>query len=155
MKKIVIDASVALKWVLNDEEHIAEASQTLLDWRTRRLELAAPDLLYYEYCNALWVAVRQSRLSQQDAYAAIEFFGQIGIAYHSAREFWKKSLGFAFGYQRTFYDCVYVALAEQMGVWFFTGDRRLYNALSPHLPFVRWIGDYDWNALPEAPQNTG
>lgn len=150
MKKIVIDASVALKWVLNDEEHVLEASQTLLDWRARRLELTAPNLLCHEYCNALWVAARQSRLTQQDAYTAIEFFGQIDIAYYSAREFWKESLDIAFGYQRTFYDSVYVALAERMGVWFFTGDRRLYNALSPHLPFVRWIGDYDWDALPEA-----
>jgi hypothetical protein len=23
-----------------------------------------------------------------------------------------------------------------------TGDRRLFNAVSPHLDWVRWIGDY-------------
>ncbi|MCS7191206.1 MAG: type II toxin-antitoxin system VapC family toxin, partial [Fimbriimonadales bacterium] len=52
-------------------------------------------------------------------------------------------------YDRSVYDCAYLALAQQLGVWFFTGDRRLYNALQPHLAFVRWVGDYNWEVLPE------
>lgn len=149
MKKIVIDASVALKWVLNDEEHIAEASQILLDVQAGGLEIFAPDLLCYEFSNVLWVAARQARLTPQNTRAAVRFFQQLGIQYQPLDAFWGLALDIAFQYQRTFYDSVYIALAQQLGVWCFTGDRRLYNALHPHLNFVRWIGDYKWDEIPE------
>ncbi|MCS7300983.1 MAG: type II toxin-antitoxin system VapC family toxin, partial [Fimbriimonadales bacterium] len=119
--------------------------------RSGRLEIFAPDLLGYEYTNALWVAVRNARLTQSDARTAIHSFQRLGIQYRSIQTVWSRAVDIAFQYQRTFYDSVYVAVAEQLGVWFFTGDRRLYNALQPHLAFVRWVGDYHWDNLPDTP----
>jgi predicted nucleic acid-binding protein len=149
MKRIVIDASVALKWVLNDEEHIAEASQILLDMQAGGLEVFAPDLLCYEFSNVLWLAARQGRLTSQNARAAARFFQQLRIQYQPPDAFWYPALDIAFQYQRTFYDSAYIALAQQLGVWCFTGDRRLYNALHTQLNFVRWVGDYRWDEVPE------
>ncbi len=51
-------------------------------------------------------------------------------------------LAIARQYHRSAYDSAYIALAEQEGVEFWTGDQRLYNALHAHLPFIRWIADY-------------
>jgi predicted nucleic acid-binding protein len=48
----------------------------------------------------------------------------------------------AIRYQQNSYDCLYVALAEREGVELWTGDERLVNALSPHFPFIRFIGEY-------------
>jgi hypothetical protein len=55
-------------------------------------------------------------------------------------------------FQQRAYDCLYVALAEQQGVEFWTGDRRLYNALPTHYVFVQWIGDYQ-RQRPEEGEN--
>lgn len=56
-KPIVIDASVALKWRLRDEEATAQADALLDDCLTGALELLTPTLFDYEITNALKVAV--------------------------------------------------------------------------------------------------
>ena len=40
------------------------------------------------------------------------------------------------------YDGLSLALANIEHCEMVTGDRKLFNAVSPHLDWVRWIGDY-------------
>ena len=40
------------------------------------------------------------------------------------------------------YDGLYLALAKIEHCELVTGDRKLFNAVRPHLDWVRWIGDY-------------
>jgi predicted nucleic acid-binding protein len=35
-----------------------------------------------------------------------------------------------------------MALAEKEKCDFFTGDKKLFNSIKNHLPWVKWIGDY-------------
>ena len=58
------------------------------------------------------------------------------------------TLQLALQHDRSAYDSAYVALAQRLGVWLFTGDRRLFNAVAGALSFVKWIGDYDFEAVP-------
>ena len=62
---VVVDASVALKWVI--EEDGSEAAGALL------LEepLAAPDLLMVECANVLWAKARRRVLTRDLACAAL------------------------------------------------------------------------------------
>lgn len=46
------------------------------------------------------------------------------------------------------YDAAYVVLVQMVGVWLHMGDRKLYNALSSALPWVKWIGDYRLTDVP-------
>jgi hypothetical protein len=41
-----------------------------------------------------------------------------------------------------------LALAQSLGVRFFTGDKRLFNAVHDALPWVEWVGDYQFDAIP-------
>jgi len=34
------------------------------------------------------------------------------------------------------------------GVWFFTGDKRLFNAVGQTLSWVKWLGDYHFDVIP-------
>ena len=66
---ITVDASVALKWVI--EEPDSDAARKLLAEDV----LVAPDLLYIECANSLWRKVRRAQLDRDEAraaYAAIE-----------------------------------------------------------------------------------
>ena len=52
-------------------------------------------------------------------------------------------------YQRSAYDSAYLALAQAQSVWFFTGDRRLFNAVGPVLSWVQWLGNYQFDTIPD------
>jgi predicted nucleic acid-binding protein len=78
-KRLVIDASVALKWRLRDEEATSQADALLDDFLAGKLELLTPTLFDYEIANALRVAVTRQRLSEQDAAAALTDFAQYTI----------------------------------------------------------------------------
>jgi len=147
-KAVVIDASVALKWVFRDEEGVEQASQLLADSVAGRLNLHAPDLLGYEWGNGLWAALRQQRILWEEASTAMSVFQTLNIHFHPFVEVKDRALQLAHRYQRSYYDSAYLALAQQLGVWCLTGDRRLYNALSQQLYWIRWIGDYRLESLP-------
>ena len=66
-KRIVIDASVALKWRLRDEEATGQADMLLDDFLAGNLALLTPTLFDYEIANALRMAVTRQRLSEQEA----------------------------------------------------------------------------------------
>ena len=64
-KRVVIDASVALKWRLRDEEATQQADALLADFLAGKLQLLTPTLFDDEIANALRVAVTRQRLSEQ------------------------------------------------------------------------------------------
>jgi len=41
----------------------------------------------------------------------------------------------------SFYDALYVALAQELGFRFVTADAELYHRARRDLPYVAWIGD--------------
>ena len=84
-KRLVIDASVALKWRLRDEEATSQADTLLEDFLAGKLELLTPTLFDYEIANALRVAVTRQRLSEPDAAAALADFAQYTIVRYNSR----------------------------------------------------------------------
>lgn len=63
---IVVDASVALKWFI--EEEGSDRAELLLDGNT---ELVAPELIVAEVCNAAWRGLRIGSLSETQFDAAV------------------------------------------------------------------------------------
>jgi len=144
---VVLDASVALKWRLRDEEATRQADTFLDDFVTGNLNLMTPTLFDYEIANALKTAVIMRRLSEEQAVIAVTEFQQYHIKRYDFLEFQQLALRLACHYQRSVYDSAYLALAQSKGVWFYTGDKRLFNAVGKTLPWVQWIGDYRLGAI--------
>lgn len=142
VKAAVIDASVALKWVFNDEEAVEAATTILQHIERGDLQAHVPDLFAYEVSNALWAAARQERLSLEETAEALQAFRLLQFVWHPLFALWDSAFAIATQYDRSFYDSVYVALAQHLRFPFFTGDRRLYNALRGRVEGVHWIGDY-------------
>lgn len=148
VKRIVIDASVALKWRLRDEEATSKADALLDDFLAGHLVLLTPTLFDYEIANALRMAVTRQRLSEQEAVAALDDFSRYTIMRHDFARLSMQTFQLSGQHQRSAYDSAYLALAESQGAWFFTGDKRLFNAVGQPLAWVKWIGDYQFDDIP-------
>ncbi len=149
-KRVVIDASAALKWRLRDEEATEGADSLLDDFLAGGLDLLTPTLFDYEVANALKTAVVVNRLTEAEALDAIRDFGEYQIERCDIWPIQEAAVQLALQHQRSVYDAAYMALAQSERLWFYTGDRRLFNAVGKALPWVKWIGDYEYTAIPES-----
>lgn len=147
-KTIVIDASVLLKVYLPDEEAIASVDNLMRDHQQGRLSLAAPALLRYEVANALRTAAYRGRISNQQASDAFSMLLEAPLMYYDSTQMLKEALQIALELQYPVYDSVYLALAQSLGKWCYTGDWKLYRAFRSRLPYLQWIGSYDWDTIP-------
>ena len=148
IKQIVIDASVALKWRLQDEECIEQADLLLGDFVAKKLQLLTPTIFDYEITNVFKVATLKGRIEKADATQAVKDFQAFGIKRYAFDKVQLLALELAYRYQRSVYDSAYLALAQSQNLWLFTGDKRLFNAVHVALPFVKWIGDYQFTDVP-------
>jgi predicted nucleic acid-binding protein len=141
--RLATDCSVVVKWKLSGEPHATEAEEVLLDWRHLAFEVVAPSLLVSEILSAFFRAYRRGRISETEAVGYIQDLLRLPFDLHEITEpLVLKAFHIAKSYNQASQDCLYVALAEQEAVEFWTGDQRLFNALHQQFPFVRWIGDY-------------
>ena len=118
--RFVIDASVAIKWVV-DEPGTEQA--VLL----RRHRLFAPDLLIAECANILWKKVRRSELSEAEAILAARLLQRADIQLEPMRRLLEPATQLALALDHPAYDCTYLALAEMLSCAMVTADERLYR----------------------------
>ena len=143
---IVIDASVAVKWVL-DEDGAEQAHALLLDsLRLARL-IAAPPHLHGECGNAIYQRVRISeparRLSPTDAREALAELLELPIELLAPFGLYERAITFAHAHNLpSLYDALYVVLAQMLSADLWTADRRLLNTLAGAAPWVRDIAGY-------------
>lgn len=136
----VVDASVSLKWVLDDEVEVA-ASVALRDSAARkRIQMLAPSLWIYEVINALWVARRRGRLDGRQSRLALRLLRGLGVRMVDPEP--EDCLEIAARLEISGYDAAYIALAEALGAELWTGDRKLFEQTRGKSEVVRWIGDY-------------
>jgi predicted nucleic acid-binding protein len=117
---LVIDASVALKWVV-PEILSAHADRILAGEH----DLAAPDLLATEAANALWKKTLRSEISARDAREALDLLLHGGLTWHGTPGLLPRALDLARLSRHPVYDCVYLALAERLGAPLVTADASL------------------------------
>src|SRR6202521_1644696 len=119
---IVVDASVAVKWVLPEPDSgpavaLREAGAVI-----------APSLVVAEIGNALWKSVLRGDVDKSDAYAAL----QIAVAHFdrivSIDQLAARALELAVDLRHPIYDCLYLALAERERVPIVSADAKLLSA---------------------------
>jgi predicted nucleic acid-binding protein len=133
MSVLVVDASVAAKWLLPEAD--APAALRLLDGRRR---LAAPDLIYCEVGNIIWKHRSRDRLSDDEASLMIEDFLAMPLEVHNGASLLPSALEIAIATNRTVYDSLYLALAIELDAAVVTADQRWSNALRGG-PFARYV----------------
>ncbi len=119
----VVDASVAVKWVMA-EEH-AEAALLLLE---SGIGLAAPAHWLGEALNAIWAASRRGDLVEQEAQERAATLAEAPVAAVPLGQLATAAMTIALRLGITIYDSLYLALAEQQDATLVTDDRRLLQA---------------------------
>jgi predicted nucleic acid-binding protein len=143
LKQVIVDASVAAKWLLpRVHEPLAdEASQLLAQYSHGEVEFVVPDLFWAEMGNLLWKAVRLKRCGLSDTKIALALLNQYGFPTIPSKSLLDLAIGIATAFDRTVYDSLYVALAVSSKSQLITADEKLANALAAQMP-VKWLGAY-------------
>jgi len=123
VSKLVVDASIATKWVV--EEDGTPAAVALL----QRAKLAAPELLVAECANILWKKVRRGELLKDEAMLAARLLERADIEILPTRSLLEPATRIAVELDHPAYDCVYLALAISKGWRFVTADDNLLRKL--------------------------
>ncbi|HKV84603.1 MAG TPA: type II toxin-antitoxin system VapC family toxin [Ktedonobacterales bacterium] len=142
-RRIVVDASVAVKWHLRDEANVPEARKLLEHYAAGLVLLTAPAHIHYEVPSAITVATRgrAPRLTFEQGREAIDDFLALDIDLVHDEELIRAAYSLVHHYEVAFYDGLYLACASQLDCSLVTADRRFYQRIST-LPRVVWIEDY-------------
>jgi predicted nucleic acid-binding protein len=117
----VIDASVVVRWLLDDD--FSAAARKLAAAPTQYI---APELLLSETANALWKAHRVNVVPHTDV---TEFLTRLPyrIEFPHTGNLMSEAFRIASVLNHPVYDCVYLALAEHLDLRFLTLDKRLHG----------------------------
>ncbi len=120
---IVVDASVAVKWVLPEDR-----SEQAAAIRGEDDDLIAPSLVCAEIGSAIWRAAVRGDVPAAEARKHL----QVAIAHYSRiiplEELADRAIELAIRLRHPIYDCLYLALAERERCTLITADARLVAA---------------------------
>ena len=128
MTGYVVDASIAVKWVVT--EQYSDEAASLLESDQR---IVAPDLLFAEAANALWALARRGDIKINDVADALAVLidAQIDTPY-SMRQLTAAAARLAIDIDHPVYDCFYLALAVREQCPVITADNRFHNKVAGH-----------------------
>ena len=143
---ICVDASVAVKWIL--EEDLSERADALyLAAHRSGSPIVAPALLLFEVTNIVRQRMRRAgAMSLVAAGRALDDFLALTseIEFHAPPGMHRLALTIAADYDLpAAYDAHYLALAELLGCEFWTDDRRLLQQVGDQLPHVRALAGFN------------
>lgn len=124
---MIIDASVAIKWLVREDD--SDHALALLD----RSDLIAPDLLACEVANAIWKKRRRGELS--DMPTRLGFIMAVFSQIEPTHRYLARAAAIAVEIDHAAYDCFYLALAEDLAMPVITADQR-FLAKVVHTPFA-------------------
>ena len=105
MSTLVVDASIAVKWVV-EEDGTAQALAL-----RQRSKLIAPQLLVAECANILWKKVQREELLKEEALLAARLLQGAEIELLPMQSLLEAAVRMSIEIDHAAYDCVYLALA--------------------------------------------
>ncbi len=121
---IVVDASVAVKWLVEEEGH-----QLALRLLEKNFSVIAPDLIFSETANVLWKKLRRGEVTPEQAERGCRALPSFFEGVVSTASLVENALALARQFDHPVYDCVYLACAQQQGTKLVTADQKFVSHL--------------------------
>jgi len=135
---LIIDASVAVKWVV--EEKLSGAARSLAG-----RSLHPPDLLYIECANILWKKAVKGDVTLKLASRALKELQTSPVTIAASGPLLERALMLAGELRHPVSDCIYLALAEERKMPLVTADQRLAQVVvRAKLARVEVLGLDEW-----------
>jgi predicted nucleic acid-binding protein len=119
----VVDASVVIKWVVEEDGTAAALAVR------RRAALSAPELLIPECANILWKKTQRGEMTKETALLAARLLERAEIELCPTRMLLEPATRLAIELDHSAYDCLYLALAVERGCQFVTADERIIRKI--------------------------
>jgi predicted nucleic acid-binding protein len=133
--KYVLDASVAVKWVLAEVD--SDKADALRDaFRSGIHDLIAPDVFPVEVGHAIAKAERRGIIDPPDGSLFLADVLTTIPHLRASLPLLSQAFSIASSERIGVYDCLYVALADQQQCELFTADERLVKLLQKQFPFI-------------------
>lgn len=112
MTPLIIDTSVAVKWLNHDnEKNVEMADKIMEDAKNGKVDLFAPELIKYEIGNVLLFS---KKISDKDIEYLLKIFYSLPITFVAeSEELAKMTYVLAFNLGITYYDAAFMSLAKQ------------------------------------------
>lgn len=119
---MVIDASVAMKWLQEDEKERDLALKLYENHRSGQIPLSVPEFMFLEIANAL---ATKSRTSTKDVLLSLKFiFNASFMVIPVTNEDIQSSAKLAKKYHLSAYDMLYAVQAKRLRTILITADRN-------------------------------
>jgi predicted nucleic acid-binding protein len=139
--QVCVDASLVLKLILVEADSVL-AHQLWSTWIDTGVEVVAPPLFAFEGTSVLCSKVYRGLISPEEADLMFTALHLLGVRLLYPEGLHQRAWELARRFNRPqAYDSHYLALAEMLGLEFWTADERLYNAVKDAFPWVKWLGD--------------
>jgi predicted nucleic acid-binding protein len=128
MSDLVVDSSVAAKWILPEADSDL-ADQLAIDALRQGKQLLLLDIARSEIANAIW---KQCHRRLIDASATMNYLDQLlrlPLRYVNSENLFERAMSIAIQYDRSFFDALFVALV----------DERRCEGITAHGPLVRSV----------------
>lgn len=132
MNNFVIDASLAIKWLLWED-----GTEEALEVLDRLHFFFAPDLFLMEIDSVLTKMVRKRELDAAEALVKYEQVRALPYRLISYRKIDRFAIQLATEFLITLYDATYLATAIDFDAVLYTADKKLVNGLSS-TPFAKY-----------------
>jgi predicted nucleic acid-binding protein len=133
---VVVDASVAMKWFVDEDDN--DRAEALL-----AADIAiAPAIILAEVGNGIWSKRRSANIDPASASRFICNLTQLLREVVPVDSLMPEAMQLAFEFEHPVYDCVYLALARSRGSVLVTADKRFIAKLSGHDLPVASLSDW-------------
>ncbi|HEX5416806.1 MAG TPA: type II toxin-antitoxin system VapC family toxin [Chloroflexota bacterium] len=138
----VVDASIAVRWFLRNPPYVEQSLAVGVDFSAQRTSLLAPDNFVYEVASSIRHAAVARILTVDQAEAGIAEFLKWEILTIEATELILPACRLSFRFGCSFYDSLYLAVADFTGHPFIHADAKLHRTLGGRFPLELWIEDH-------------
>jgi len=141
-KQLVVDANVVAKLYLKDEQYADKAALLFSRFKRGEIHLVAPRLITYEVPAAIKRGAVKVKADEETWRAAIYSFESLGLLVIDDSNAKYEAMRLAIKYGRSYYDALYLLLAEDLGSPLITADDRLFRALHEQVPYLISLASY-------------